>query len=444
MRIGYAIRLGIAAFLYAHAAQSAVLSGGPMPGYPALRSANIWLQANGAASADIEYWPAGQPDAKRISLPHALTPVEDYTATVAIGALEPGTTYEYRVRLDGVAQATRVTPLQFRTASLWQWRTDPPDYTVALGSCAYINEAPYDRPGEPYGSGFEIFDTIAARKPDLMLWLGDNIYLREADYDSPWGMNHRYRHVRSFPPLARLLQGTHHIAGWDDHDYGADNSNSSFTRKSHALALFRRYWPNPGYGLPETPGVHTVVSYNDSEFFLLDDRYYRNADRDPDKVDAVMLGAAQVRWLKDALLASRATFKFVVNGSQMLIGEPRAESWINFPNEREPFLEWVRRARIDGLIMLSGDRHHTYLVEMQRPGTYPLHELTCSPLTSGPREPARDPPSPLVVAGTEVNERNYCTLTVTGARSERVLEIAVYSTRGELLWRRELARSALQ
>jgi alkaline phosphatase D len=428
--------------LFAQAAER--LTGGPMAGYPAMRAATVWLQASGAAVAGIEYWPAGKPQEARMSVPQALTAAEDFTARIHIDGLEPGTVYEYRVRLDGVVQQTVVEPLRLRTEPLWQWRTDPPPYTVALGSCAYINEAPYDRPGEPYGGGHEIFDTIAASQPDLMLWLGDNIYLREADYDSAWGMNYRYRRVRSFAPLQRLLQSTHHIATWDDHDYGPDNSNSSFPLKATALELFKRYWANPAYGLPNTPGVFTWVSHHDADFFLLDDRYYRNSDLDANDADKRMLGEVQLRWLKDALLASRASFKFIVNGSQMLIGQKNTESWTNFPAERNDFLDWLAGANVKGVVLLSGDRHLTKFMRMERSGDYPLHELTCSPLTSGVRDPARDDRSPLVVPGTEVGERNYCTLTVSGAKKNRTLRIGVYSTQGKLLWERELKQRELQ
>jgi alkaline phosphatase D len=71
--------------------------------------------------------------------------------------------------------------LQFRTPPLWQWRTDPPDFTLLTGSCAYINEEAYDRPGKPYGDGYSIFETMAQMRPDLTLWMGDNLYFHEAD-----------------------------------------------------------------------------------------------------------------------------------------------------------------------------------------------------------------------------------------------------------------------
>ncbi len=33
--------------------------------------------------------------------------------------------------------------------------------------------------------------------------------------------------------------------------------------------------------------------------------------------------------------------------------------------------------------LLSGDRHHSEVIKMERPGTYPLYDITVSPLDIG-------------------------------------------------------------
>ena len=100
-----------------------------------------------------------------------------------------------------------------------------------------------------------------------------------------------------------------------------------------------------------------------------------------------MLGARQLEWLKEGLRRSTANFKLIVNGSRVLSEKPSptnrgGEGWHNFPRERTALLDWLRAQRIDGIFFLSGDIHYTYLTQRERPGTYPLTELTCSPLTS--------------------------------------------------------------
>lgn len=101
-------------------------------------------------------------------------------------------------------------------------------------------------------------------------------------------------------PQQALLQTGQHYAIWDDHDYGTDDSDKSFIFKRESLDLFKDYWANPSYGTPETPSVFTKVSYNDVDFFLLDDRYYRDNQKMPDSAQKVMFGEAQLDWLKNA------------------------------------------------------------------------------------------------------------------------------------------------
>ena len=98
-----------------------------------------------------------------------------------------------------------------------------PDFRFVIGSCAYINDPPYDRPGEPYGGEYEIFEQIAAQRPDFMIWLGDNVYLREPDWNSEAGILYRYTHTRSLPQLQKLLRICPHYAIWDDHDFGPND-----------------------------------------------------------------------------------------------------------------------------------------------------------------------------------------------------------------------------
>jgi alkaline phosphatase D len=175
---------------------------GPMVGHVDMLEARIWMQCLGPCSASLAVWPAHAPDSvMHLPLQHS-DAATAHTLTFVAGGLRPGTTYQYQPSVNGRALAF-AEPLTFRTQPLWRWRTDPPEFTLAMGSCAYINEPAYDRPGRPYGDGYPIFDAIAAKSPDLMLWLGDNVYLREPDWGSRSGYLHRYTYTRSTPEIGR-------------------------------------------------------------------------------------------------------------------------------------------------------------------------------------------------------------------------------------------------
>ena len=427
----------------APANEQPLLSAGPMPGHSAMRATTIWLQGSDASQIALEYWPEKQPEQTRSTVPRTLAAEQQYATHIDITDLQPGTRYRYRVLADGEPLAEPGT-LGFQTQPLWQWRTEPPAFRMLAGSCAYINDAAFDRPGKPFGSHYGIFETMARQSPDMMLWLGDNVYFREADYDSRWGMAERYRHTRALPQLQPLLRGTHHYAIWDDHDYGPDNSNRSFPLKDHSLELFKRYWANPTYGLPDTPGIFTKVSFRDIDFFLLDDRTYRNADNAPESPAKGMLGEAQLTWLKDALLRSHAPFKIIANGNQMLNDMTGGEGWSHFEHERSQFLEWLGETRISGVVLLTGDRHYSALFKLEREENYPLYELSCSPLTAGPRRKDIAPGNTRLVPGSQVSERNFCQLDFTGPADARRLTVSVMDADGNPKWSREIASSELR
>jgi alkaline phosphatase D len=98
-----------------------------------------------------------------------------------------------------------------------------------------------------------------------------------------------------------------------------------------------------------------------------------------------MLGERQLAWLKAGLAASKATFKLVVCGNQMLSECPSGESWGNlFRPERDAFLDWLWAEGIAGVIFLAGDRHFAELVRKSDPQKRgpDLWELTSSPLAN--------------------------------------------------------------
>jgi alkaline phosphatase D len=419
------------------------IASGPMPGHSAMRAVTIWLQSTAAADVALDYWPQGRPGQVRSTRALSLEAEQQFSAHIDIGGLEPGTAYNYRVRLNG---ETVNTPgkLVFHTRPLWQWRTAPPPFRMVAGSCAYINDTSYDRPGKPYGADYDIFARMAEQTPDMMLWLGDNVYTREADFDSRWGMAERYRHSRALPELQPLLRSTHHYAIWDDHDYGPNQANRSFALKDQSLTLFKRYWANPSYGLPGEPGIFTSFSFSDVDFFLLDDRYQRNSDTAPDSPDKAMLGAKQLAWLKDALLQSGATFKVIANGSQMLNRFGDRDSWRNFPTERSNFLRWLNETGVSGVLFLSGDAHFTALTKLERTDSYPLYELSCSPLTAGPRPKAAALLSIAPLPGTFVGARNFCQLDFAGPAEARRLIISVFDAAGKQRWQRQLTATELK
>lgn len=418
------------------------LAAGPMVGYAEMREVLLWAQTTGPAEIQFVYWDSLAPSRRYTTASVTTDPTRAHTAKAIADSVEPGRTYGYELRIDGVAVA-RPYPTRFRTPALWQWRTDPPPVRIALGSCFYVNEPVYDRPGIPYGGGFEILDAITAQRPDLMVWLGDNTYLREVDWYSRTGIFRRYSHTRAYAGLQPMLAAMSHYAIWDDHDFGPNDSDGSFRDRHIARDAFASFWGNPAMGADGGPGITTTFEWSDVQFFMMDDRTYKTAN---ERVtgSAAYLGDRQIDWLVSALKASTATFKIVAIGGQVLNSSAMFENYAKVPEERARLLEALRQERIPGVLFLSGDKHWTELSRMEREGTYPLYDLTVSPLTAGPSDRWRQEQNAYRVDGTLVAERNFGMLDITGPREDRVLTISIRDAAGTLKWTRAIPASELR
>lgn len=441
-----------AAFLLAATPQSVKsssrLRSGPMLGYADLTEATVWVQTSAPAEVRVRYRPEGASTRYRTSPVVLATDASDRTALVVLSDLEPGTRYAYEVLVNGAPARLPGggTSETFATQTLWQWRTDPPEFSVALGSCYYTNEPKMDRPGKPYGSDPGIFRTIAGMKPDLMLWLGDNVYLRETDFGSVAAIKRRYALAREEPALQPLLSTARHYATWDDHDFGPNDSLWINRFAVESLEIFKLYWANPSYGARGIPGVFGQFSWGDVDFFLLDDRFYRTPERLPDSSDKAMLGRDQLRWLQHSLYYSRAPFKVVVNGSQVLNSHARDESFAHYATEQKELLDFIVKNRIRGVVFLSGDRHMTELLRLTPEGFYPLHDFTSSSLTAGltTTPPPQEVDNPLRVPGTLVNDmHNFGMLRFKGPCNDRTLEMQTYDREGKLRWTHTVKGSEL-
>ncbi len=433
-------------------AQSLFLAG-PMPGYTELRTARIWTEVSRSVnSLDIHWWPdsAGRSAASRKAYPGDLGR-EFNPVTFTLTGLQPGTRYRYEISaVNTHDKATEKTDGTFTTQSLWQWRKPAPDFSFLTGSCAYFNQPEYDRPGKPYGGDSSIFLTMAKQPAEFMLWLGDNWYTREADYLSTWGLRYRAHHDRSLPVLQPLLKAMPHYAIWDDHDFGPNDYGASYIYTSEGRDYFADYWPNPSFG-KDGKGIYTQFNYNDVAFFLLDDRTWRSADvkdsvggkPNPQKH---MLGAEQMAWLKDALLMQKyAPFKIIVNGSQVLNPLSPFDCMRHFAGEWQELMDFIAEYDINGVVFLTGDRHHSEIIRMERPDKYPLYDVTVSPFTSGPAKPAKEEENmPQRVPDSLIVAQNFGVVSVAGPKGDRILKVQFKDLAGDLKSEWQVSESDLR
>lgn len=408
------------------------LQSGPMLGYSEMREVMLWVQTNAPAKVQIKYWELENTSAPILETNVVMTEKSNgYTAHLLADEVSPGQKYGYKVYInDDFVEFDY--PTTFQACPDWSYKSDPPNFKVAVGSCFYINDEPFDRKGTPYGGQYEVLTPIIENQPDLMLWLGDNTYYREADWGTKTGMIYRNTHTRSIPELQPLLASTHHYATWDDHDYGPNDHNRTFTHKNEALETFKMFWANPTYGFMDEDCAVTQWTWGDVDFYMLDDRWFRSANRlkidNPD-----YFGKKQVDWLIESLKTSRSNFKVIANGGQILNPAKVHENYANYEKERAYLLKRLEEENIWGVFFLSGDRHHTELTALPRPNNYPLRDLTVSPLTAGTHDPGEEG-NIYQVEKTLVNDRNFAILEFSGKWGERKMEITIYNYKGKKQW----------
>jgi alkaline phosphatase D len=228
------------------------------------------------------------------------------------------------------------------------------------------------------------------------------------------------------------------FAIWDDHDYGPNNIGSNYILKETSRNIFNKYFCNPSSG-ENGQGIYTMTSYGDVDLFLTDDRWWRSADRVKDSINGQpnpakkMLGVQQMEWLKNSLLHSNATFKIITVGSQVLNPASPFDKWKDFPVEYFELMQFLEEYKINGVLFLTGDRHHSEIIKVERPGTYALYDITVSPLTSGTHKfGSAEANNPYRIFGLD-QKQNYGKFMLSGARGSRKLSVEFLGVKGEKL-----------
>lgn len=403
-----------------------------MLGHIGQRNAEIWV--HWPIEGETVYLQYSNPKSNGGEISFSVLKEKNSSNKVLLSSLQPNSTYTFFLK----SKSFQTKIYEFTTQELWQWRKDAPDFSIAFGSCAYVNDTEFDRPGKPYGQSDSIFNVISAMKPSAMIWGGDNIYLREGDFETQANMEARYIKARQVPSIQKLLSTCPQYAVWDDHDFGPNDSHSSFQYKKESLAAFKEMWGNSNYGFPKNENncITGKVSINDVDLYLMDNRSFR-IPPGTEGITPQMLGKEQINWLIQDLKSSKASFKLVVVGSQVLSSVADFENYANYKEEREYLLQLLATNNIKNVVFLTGDRHFTELSEVKL-NSIRIIDLTASPLTSKPYSNSKEVNSNRV-EGTFVGEQNFAQITFTGSAKDRMININLINKLGKICWTKSYA-----
>ncbi len=415
-------------------AQKSLLQSGPMLGYSEMQEVMLWVQTKQAAEVHFVYQIKDESQPPRRTEKIMTSKSTAFTAHLKADSVQPGNHYSYHLYINDILVQLPY-PLEFQTQQIWKWRGDPPNFSMLTSSCAYVNQTEHDRPGKPYGGDYRIFSSMNTHKAEFMVWLGDNIYLREPDWNSTTGIHARYTHTRSIAELQPFLSSTHHYAIWDDHDYGPNDSDKGFFNKNATLEAFKYFWGNPTYGVGDIKGVTTAFQWGDADFFLLDNRWYR----DPDKIEKsgkTVLGQQQLEWLLNNLVTSTATFKIVAMGGQFLstAAEYEIYSANGYDKERQLIIDFIHRHAIKNVVFITGDVHFSEMSVLKETEKPTIYDLTFSTMTAGSNTQGGEWKNTLRVPGTVVIKRNFGKISFRGALKKRELVVQCFDTDNIMQW----------
>ncbi|MBT5927813.1 MAG: hypothetical protein HOH33_14470 [Verrucomicrobia bacterium] len=331
---------------------------GPMLGHVGSHEARIWVKASQTARLSVKVGVDASLEKARLVDGPALTDMTDHNGHIQVAELNPSTRYYYNVLLDGKPCLAAPYP-SFETAPL---KSEVTRLRFAFGSCV----------GHEGVLASAAWGQMAADSSiEMLLMLGDNHY---ADSTVPEVQRAAYYDHRSVSGFRDLVKRMPVYGIWDDHDYGPNDSDSTAEGQQISLQTFQSMWANPSYGEPDNPGTYYQFSYGDIDFFMLDDRYYRSPNSAKENGSKTMLGERQWQWLKQELKQSKAKLKFIASGSEWQKNGHR-DSWTSFKREQLGFFDWIDQENIEGVILLSGDRHFT--------GGYQINQRVIE-ITSGP------------------------------------------------------------
>jgi alkaline phosphatase D len=386
---------------------------GPMIGETGESSAHIWIQARDASPVTLVV--ESSKGARRF----VATPRWDEWLCLVFHAegLDPSVPHTYFI--ESAHGRTPSFPL----------RLAPPRGSratrIAFGSCFRF----YHRRNLP------IFGAIAADAPSLFVLLGDNTYYYEPDWQSEHRMMLAQLRSRNNESMRNLLTTVPTVGVFDEHDFGPNDSDSTFPGKEGAIRAFKRCFAQSRYGTPGVEGIFSSVRIGPAEIFLLDSRTHRvNAERK-------LLGEGQLHWLIESLAASDAPVKIIASPTQVLPEFPIQQGWESFrrdaPEELTALLGEIEARGISGVVFASGDLHMANLVHLGgRAKEY--WELTTSPLANDPYNGPLLGSDPYLVKEA-VDRCNYGLIDIDLDRAGAEVVLSVRDERGEVLFDQPIA-----
>jgi alkaline phosphatase D len=331
----------------------------------------------------------------------------DFTVKIDITGLNPNTFYYYEFEHNGAYS------LVGRTKTLPLGAVD--NMRLAVVSCASL-ESGY----------FNAYEAIANRNDvDAVLMLGDYIYEYEsqgfspnANVDRTWqpaeeitelnDYRLRYNSYRLDYALRKLHQNFPWICIWDDHETandsypgGADNHQANEGPWPQRMSAGKKAYFEWIPIRPKAPGnqeIFRTFELGDLAKIIMLDTRLEGRDQQVGTNDPVfndttrtILGPTQFQWFKNELSTTTQPWKIIGNqvmiGAVEIFGTPiNTDSWDGYPAERQKLFDHLSTNNIDNMVVLTGDIHTSWAVDL-KDGNTPVGVEMVTPSVTSPGSP---------------------------------------------------------
>ncbi|MBY0315229.1 MAG: alkaline phosphatase D family protein [Bdellovibrionales bacterium] len=266
---------------------------------------------------------------------------------------------------------------------------------------------------------------------DFVIFSGDTVYVdsfgfvdrQKATAKDLW---YRYSQTLTRLPFYHQKQLVPVFATWDDHDFGTNDGNRDTKSKAAALKLFSAVFQgeklDDGTWQPAGLGVASVFKGYNQQFIFMDDRYFRQPNKDQKTKEAYgHWGKAQHDWLLKQLRENK--FSWIVNGNQVNSG--KALGFKESLQENHPLhfdqLKKDLSAIKTPFVFLTGDVHFSEIMKTPLESFgFQTYEITSSAMHS---YNGRGWDNPLRIPGKMALDYNFMVISATAKANSTQLQI---------------------
>lgn len=390
----------------------------------------LWTRTNEGGKINLEITRGYNFNSPEFYYTTTTSAANDFTAKITASNLKPNTPYQYHWLAGSVSSEIGT----FRTAPI----DNPPTYV----HFAWSGDTDPSRNGSNYYFGsWKALQATSSEKPDFFIYLGDTIYSDLRGYNgikssfptvnTSSEFRQLYKDSRDVTALNKLLKDTPIYALWDDNEVMNDWAGQTVDKSRYNIAKksFDEYMPiqspwTPSDSYCAGPSQFRVKHWGkNADLIILDTRSCRSAEanvycknpvtrydlvptlpssvrvaiglnqappagcleaiKDPSRT---MLGNTQKAMFKNALLESKAKFKFVISSVniQQTYGFPY-DRWEGYDAERSEIIKFIKSNNIKNVIFLSTDSHQNLINEvsaLSTPKEPVIYEFVTGPVAA--------------------------------------------------------------